>query len=111
MSAVKKAWRNLEQASDEHKNDKEIVMAAVTQDGRALEYASDELKKRRGCCNDSLNEGFTRLMTSRREALLKRWASIFGWASEALKNDKEFFMKAVKVDRCMEVRGGTRATC
>ena len=33
-----------EYASDELKNDREIVMVAVQQDGGALEYASDELK-------------------------------------------------------------------
>ena len=35
----------LEYASDELKNDKEIVMAAVKQSFYALQYASDELKK------------------------------------------------------------------
>ena len=39
----KNAWA-LKYASDELKDDKEIFLAAVTQDGSALLHASDELK-------------------------------------------------------------------
>jgi hypothetical protein len=35
----------LEWASDELRNDQEVVLAAVGQDGSALQYASDELRK------------------------------------------------------------------
>ena len=45
MAAVKQDYRALTYASDELKNDKEVLMAAVAQDGRALEYASPELKR------------------------------------------------------------------
>ena len=44
MAAVAQNGRALYYASDKLKNDKEIVMAAVAQKGRALGYASDELK-------------------------------------------------------------------
>jgi hypothetical protein len=36
-------WK-LQNASDELKADKEVVMAAVKNNGRALQHASDELK-------------------------------------------------------------------
>ena len=45
MEAVKQYGGALYFASDELKNDKSIVMEAVKQDGSALDFASDELKK------------------------------------------------------------------
>lgn len=45
LVAVAQNWRALQYASEELKKDKEVVLAAVAQDGRALEYASDEVKK------------------------------------------------------------------
>jgi histidinol phosphatase-like PHP family hydrolase len=44
LAAVKQNGLALEYASKELQNDREVVLAAVKQDGRALEYASDELK-------------------------------------------------------------------
>ena len=44
LAAVKNDGGALEHASDELKADKEVVMAAVKNDGDALEFASDELK-------------------------------------------------------------------
>ena len=44
MIAVAQNGCALEYASDELKNDKEVVMIAVAQNGWALEYASDEMK-------------------------------------------------------------------
>ena len=37
--------RALKYASEELKNDPDIVLAAVTQDGRALQFASEELRR------------------------------------------------------------------
>ncbi|SVD05124.1 uncharacterized protein METZ01_LOCUS357978, partial [marine metagenome] len=44
LAAVKNEGAALEHASDELKADREVVMAAVKNKGGALEYASDELK-------------------------------------------------------------------
>ena len=44
LAAVTVYGHSLRYASDELKNDKEVVLAAVAQDGDALEYASDELQ-------------------------------------------------------------------
>jgi len=44
MAAVKNDGDALEHASDELKADREVVYAAVKNHGEALEYASDELK-------------------------------------------------------------------
>ena len=44
MAAVKNEGGALEDASDELKADKDVVMVAVKNDGDALEYASDELQ-------------------------------------------------------------------
>ena len=45
MAAVAQNGWALQFASEELKNDKEFVLAAVAQDARALKYASDKLKK------------------------------------------------------------------
>ena len=45
LAAVQENGGALEYASDELKNDREIVLAAVQQKGWALQYASDEHKK------------------------------------------------------------------
>jgi hypothetical protein len=44
LAAVKNDGWALEHASDELKADKEVVMAAVKNNGYALQFASDELK-------------------------------------------------------------------
>ena len=44
LEAVKQDGRALEYASEELRGDKEVVMEAVKQYGRALEYASEELR-------------------------------------------------------------------
>ena len=44
LAAVNNDGFALEHVSDELKADKEVVMAAVKNDGDALEYASDELQ-------------------------------------------------------------------
>ena len=73
LFAVKEDYRALEYASDELKNDREIVMVAVQQDGGALEYASDELK------NDK-----EIVMVA-----VKQDGDVLEFASDELKNDKE----------------------
>ena len=44
LAAVNNDGAALEHASDELKADKEVVMAAVKNNGYALQFASDELK-------------------------------------------------------------------
>ena len=44
MIAVTQGGDALKHASEELKNDREVILAAVTQYGYALEWASDELK-------------------------------------------------------------------
>jgi hypothetical protein len=45
LAAVSSYGRTLQYASDELKSEKEIVLAAVKSDGRALEYASEQMLK------------------------------------------------------------------
>ena len=45
LAAVSQNGRALQYAYEDLKKDKDIVLAAVSQNGRALQYASDELKK------------------------------------------------------------------
>ena len=46
MAAVNNNGMALQCASDEFKADKEVVMAAVSNDEDALEFAADELKEK-----------------------------------------------------------------
>ena len=74
----------LSKASDELCNDKEVVLAAVANDGNALKYASEELKNNKGIVLAAVkNNGF---------ALL--------YASKELKNNKEFVLFAVITNGC-----------
>jgi CxxC motif-containing protein len=83
MSAVKREIYNglaLHHASDEARNDKEVVMLAVKNNGLALHHASDEIK------ND-------------KEVVMlavKNSGSALNQASDEVKNDKEVVMLAVK---------------
>ena len=73
LKRVKKNGFALQDASDELKNDKEIVLAAVNQNGIALRYASDELKKDKGIVMAAVNKNGDALQ----------------FASDELKKDKE----------------------
>ena len=57
VAAVTQNGMALEHASDELKNDERVVVAAVTQNGRALEHASDELKDNEKVVLASFNQG------------------------------------------------------
>ena len=80
LEAVKENGRALQYASKLLRNDKEVVLEAVKQDGRPLEYASNELK------ND-------------KEIVLKA-VKQNGWAleyvSQQFQNDKEIVLAAIK---------------
>lgn len=80
LEAVKNDGINLCWASDRLKNDKEIVLTAVEYDGKSLEFASDELK-------------------DDKEFMMKA-CKINGYAlefaSDRLKNDREVVLEACK---------------
>jgi len=79
MAAVSKDGSALEFASDDLKNDKEVVMAAVSNDGRALRYASEDLQNDKEVVMAALsNDG-----------------RALEYASDDFKNDKEVVMTAV----------------
>ena len=44
MPQCHSCWQALQWASDDLKGDREIVLTAVSKEGRALEWASDDLK-------------------------------------------------------------------
>merc|ERR1711977_309410 len=46
MAAVQQYGRSLQYGSKDMKNNEKVVMAAVQQDGRSLEYASEDMKNR-----------------------------------------------------------------
>jgi hypothetical protein len=45
LEAVKQSWKALQYASEDLKNDPDFVLEAVKQSWKALEYASEDLQK------------------------------------------------------------------
>merc|ERR1712185_885967 len=84
MEAVKQNGRALEYASAELKGDREIVLESVKQHGLALQYASAELKGDREIVMAAVKQNGLALMH----------------ASAELKGDREIVMEAVKQDGC-----------
>ena len=84
LAAVTQCGRALEYASEELKNNREIVLAAVTQYGWALQHASEELKN---------NREFILAAVTQCGAALR-------YASEELKNNREIVLAAVTQDDC-----------
>ena len=80
LAAVQQDGHALQSASPTLKNDKEIVMAAVQQNGEALQYASPTLK------NDK----------EMVLAAVKQDGVAFQYASPELQNDKKFVLAAVQ---------------
>ena len=79
MKAVSEEGCALQHATDELKGDREIVMQAVSQDGHALYYASDELKGDREIVMQAVSQDGHALY----------------YATNELKGDREIVMKAV----------------
>jgi lambda repressor-like predicted transcriptional regulator len=97
----------LDNASEELKADKEIVMAAVEQNGNALEHASEELKADKEIVMAAVKENGYVLRDASEElkadkeivmAAVEQNGDAFDYASEALKADKEIVLAAVKVN-------------
>ena len=82
VAAVKQNGYALENASDELKGDRDVVMSAVKQHGWALEYASAELKNDRDIVMAAVKQN--------------GWA--LRYASDELKNGCDIVMAAVKMD-------------
>ena len=82
LEAVKKKGTKLWYASDELKNNEEIVMAAVKNDGIALFSASDNMKNNKKIVL---------------QAVQKKGRVFFG-ASDELRNDKKFLLEALNVN-------------
>jgi predicted DNA-binding ArsR family transcriptional regulator len=80
--AVNENGSNLKHAPDELKNDKEIVMIAVSKSGLALDYASEELKDDEDVIH---------------QAIKKNPSSIFS-ASSRLQNDKSILLDCIRKD-------------
>ena len=81
LAAVKENGRALEDADKSLQKDREIVMAAVKQDGCALEYADDSFKADREVVLDAVKMPFS-------NALL--------FADDTLKADREIVLEAFK---------------
>lgn len=95
----------LENLSDEFKNDKDIVLKAVKENGYSLEFASEELKLDKEIVLQAVNgngNAFTfandELKSDKEFVLLavKENGYALRFASEELKNDKDVVLEAVK---------------
>ena len=79
LAAVSKDGLALEYASDDLKKDREVVLAAVSQDGKALQYASDERRRDRKVVLAAVSQNGSALQC----------------ASDELKKDREVVLAAV----------------
>lgn len=79
LAAVVQSGRALEHASAELRADQEVVLAAVGQDGLALLFASDELRADRDVCGAAVAQNGRALR----------------WASEVLIGDEALVVRAV----------------
>ncbi len=95
----------LEYASKYFRNDKDVVLKAVRQDGRSLKYASKELRADRSVVLEAVkqNEGAfsyasKELKNDKELAMLavKKWSWIFIEVGEDLQHDKELLLTALK---------------
>jgi len=82
LAAVKEDGWALEHADESLQKDKEIVMAAVKQDGYALDFADESLQKDKEI-----------VMVA-----VKQFSAALDFADESLKKDKEIVMVVVKQD-------------
>jgi hypothetical protein len=80
LEAVKQNGQNLKLTSDRLKNDKEIVFEAVIENGYALEHASDKLKDDKAFIVEAVKQSGTALR----------------FVSDKLKNDNEVVLEALK---------------
>lgn len=80
LTEVKRSGLLLEQVKDEWKNDFEIVLTAVTNDGHAFVYASQELQKNKEIAL----------------AAIEQYPKIFNKIPKELLIDKKFMLSAVK---------------
>ena len=98
-------------ASEKLKGNKEVVLAAVTKNGKALQYASEELSADREVvlaavtkCSDVLQYAFEVLLEELRDdkvvlTAVKRDRQVLQYASEELKNDKHFLIKCYRINK------------
>jgi hypothetical protein len=77
------------------KSDEEVVLKAVTQDGRARQHASEELKGNQRSCWTGPSEELKDINEFMLEAVKQHVISLQR-ASEELRSDKEVMLEAVK---------------
>ncbi|MCU9935413.1 DUF4116 domain-containing protein [Mycoplasmopsis cynos] len=82
LEAVKQNGSALQYVSEELKKDKAFMLEAVKQDARVLVYASEELKKDKAFMLEAV----------------KQDASALEFASDELKKDREFISKIIKIN-------------
>ena len=104
FAAVQENGFALECASEELRGDRDVVLEAVKQDGRALS-ASKELRNDREIVLAAMEQNWQALryasgaLLSDRDFMLaamqQDWRALY-YASEELQNDRDFIVKAVK---------------
>jgi len=91
-------------ASDALKNDREVVLVAVKQNGTAIKYVPHAVRDDKELVMVAVKEcGFvlqhvSPVLKNDKEVVLKRNGRALRYASPALKNDKEVVLAAVKDD-------------
>ena len=106
---IKKNVLNTRFISKKLKNDKDVVLAAVTQSGCGyfLQYASQQLKKNKEVVLTAVQQSGLALQYASKEirnnkevvlAAVQEYVGALEYASDTLKNDKEVVLTAVQQD-------------
>ena len=96
LIAVREKGRALQYASEELRGDKEVVFEAVNQDSFALRYASDELRGDKDVVFGAVRQYGRALQDQGATPLLIHHP--LNYASKELKNDKEIVLVTVQQD-------------
>lgn len=105
MNALSANGLDLELASDDLKNDPDIVLEAVKQNGRALKFASKEVKNNPEVVREAVNQNGSALlyasvqMKTNTEIVLvavKKKGGALLYASDSVKGNPEIVLEAVK---------------
>ncbi|ECG8590423.1 DUF4116 domain-containing protein [Salmonella enterica subsp. salamae] len=106
LDKIKISYKAFIHCSDDLKNDFDLAILAVSQQGKALKHVSDELKKNRYIVWMAVITSGNALQFSDEKfknnkqivlAAVQQTGEALAFASEALKNDREFLLTAIQL--------------
>jgi lambda repressor-like predicted transcriptional regulator len=105
IEAVRKNWQKLRYASEEIKNNRDIILEAVQQNGRALQYASEKLQNDRELVRAAVQNDVWALSCASKKLrndhdfileMVQQNANALLYASEKMKNKRDIVLAAIQ---------------